>query len=263
MDFSRVSKKGESTLTNCCSYTVRNANHIIPGCDIGRAIALAVLFVVTVTSSINIAAADDVTIMFKRTSQSEAPKKITGTTISSFIYEGILGADYVRSISRQSGTFTQYQYGLMMGEKDKSAEFTIRLADSYVGCVDSIIVTASQVYPTRGGDPSAVTLSVNGSDPLPIVTESSTARLPFVFLCDPTEELSQINIKSSNRVFLYTVRLVYNDGTTEITDIFNDGIELPIEYYNLNGVKVNLSRQPAGIYIMRQGNRVKTFIHRP
>ena len=156
----------------------------------------------------------------------------------------------------------------MMGEKDKSAEFTIRLADAYAGYIDSIIVTASQVYPTTGGvpsgDPSQVTLSVNDSEPLSIETESPTARLPFVFLCDHTQKTSQINIKSSNRVFLYTIRIVYYDGTAGITDITGAEADIPAEYYDLNGIRIeDISTQPAGVYIERRGSHSRKIFRRP
>lgn len=230
--------------------------------------AVVLLMVAFASASLDVMAADPITIMFKRTTPSEAPKKISGTTVSSFVMEGVLGADYVRSITRQSGTFTQYRYGLMMGEKDKSAEFTIRLADAYAGYIDSIIVTASQVYPTTGGvpsgDPSQVTLSVNDSEPLSIETESPTARLPFVFLCDHTQKTSQINIKSSNRVFLYTIRIVYYVGTAGITDITGAEADVPAEYYDLNGIRIeDISTQPAGIFIERHGSHSRKIFRRP
>lgn len=247
---------------------VCGAKRSTAGRSVAKMIGAVVLFMVAVASSLDVMAADPITIMFKRTTSSEAPKKISGTTVSSFVMEGDLGADYVRSITRQSGTFTQYSYGLMMGEKDKSAEFTIRLADAYAGYVDSIIVTASQVYPTTGGvpsgDPSEVTLSVNDSEPLSIETESPTARLPFVFLCDHTQQTSQINIKSSNRVFLYTIRIVYYNGTAGITDIIGAESDASAEYYDLNGIRVDeISIQPAGVYIERRGSHSRKIFHRP
>lgn len=41
-----------------------------------------------------------------------------------------------------------------------------------------------------------------------------------------------------------------------------DATEGPVEYWNLNGVKVNGDNLAPGIYIRRQGNKAEKFIIR-
>ena len=46
------------------------------------------------------------------------------------------------------------------------------------------------------------------------------------------------------------------NGVQRIDDIVNDNANAPVEYYNLQGIRVNGDNLTPGIYIRRQGTEV-------
>ena len=50
---------------------------------------------------------------------------------------------------------------------------------------------------------------------------------------------------------------MYDDfGNSGVNDVFTEiTTDAPVEYYNLQGMKVNPANMPGGIYIFRQGNK--------
>jgi hypothetical protein len=55
----------------------------------------------------------------------------------------------------------------------------------------------------------------------------------------------------------YTTRnedfYIYFPGTTGVSSVAVDNSNAPVEYYNLNGVRVNGENLTSGLYIRRQG----------
>lgn len=57
-----------------------------------------------------------------------------------------------------------------------------------------------------------------------------------------------------------TVNVMYVQDTEAIEGIDADNSNAPVEYYNLQGIRVNADNMPAGIYIRRQGTAVSKVL---
>ena len=62
---------------------------------------------------------------------------------------------------------------------------------------------------------------------------------------------------SSSVVRINSIKTMYDDfGNSGVNDVFTEiTTDAPVEYYNLQGMKVNPANMPGGIYIFRQGNK--------
>ena len=88
----------------------------------------------------------------------------------------------------------------------------------------------------------------------------------FDYKSDATPEMINIVIASGdyfggasvvgkdNSFVVDDVKLVYSGGTSGIDGVEADN-SAPVEYYNLNGVKVNAGQMEPGLYICRQGSK--------
>lgn len=62
----------------------------------------------------------------------------------------------------------------------------------------------------------------------------------------------------ANSFILDQLLLISDSGTTSIKDIDIDSDNAPVEYFNLNGIRVN--KPENGVFIRRQGNKISKII---
>lgn len=74
----------------------------------------------------------------------------------------------------------------------------------------------------------------------------------------PVDELFPAQVKENFRWYVDNIK-IYSDGSNAVTEIMND-IESPIEYYNMQGVRIE--KPEHGLYITKQGSKVQKIIIR-
>lgn len=122
----------------------------------------------------------------------------------------------------------------------------------------------------QGGEvektPDAELIAVINVDITENAEEWTKFHANFDYKSDATPEMINIVIASGdyfggasvvgkdNSFVVDYVKLVYSGGTSGIDGVEADN-SAPVEYYNLNGVKVNAGQMAPGLYICRQGSK--------
>lgn len=76
----------------------------------------------------------------------------------------------------------------------------------------------------------------------------------------PTTPSASVEFTSKGTSRYGTITVEYVQDTEAIEGIDADNSNAPVEYYNLQGIRVNADNMPAGIYIRRQGTAVSKVL---
>lgn len=140
-------------------------------------------------------------------------------------------------------------------------------ADGYIGdiVVPGLTVTESNGTKTYDGVVKGLSLTMAGTDIVANVTVNGTVNsqgvaqmtIKVIWLMDPVNDPEgesagfPINVLFNGQ---------YNEELSGIEDIEIDNSDKPVEYYNLNGMRVNGDHLVPGIYIRRQGTDVTKIL---
>lgn len=234
-----------------------------------RSICAFSLAVCSLLMSAGISAADEncdsILITFQRNEDgSNKSEQISGSNVASFIMTDILdNTDLILSVARGSGSvFYKQKYGLRFGKEGAGAVLTIDLNPKYVSNLCAVEIKAAQYYVTSTNTPSSATLSVNDSEPIDIISPSSSTTVPIRFEFDPNKNVTQLKIATSNRAYLKYLTLYLSKSTSGIEDIVPDN-DVEATYYDLNGNVVDIHGEiPTGIYIERRGDTSRKVLIR-
>ncbi len=149
--------------------------------------------------------------------------------------------------------------GIKFGSSKGGGTLTLALNSDYCKLYTSVVVNAK----TYGSDNSSLT--VNGTA---IKVGSEFADLTYT-LGTPASTgasyagsiLTSLSLSSDKRLYVKSIELRYDADNTGVEDIDTDNTQAVLEYYNLQGIRID---QPVAgqICIMRQGNKVTKVLVR-
>lgn len=149
--------------------------------------------------------------------------------------------------------------GIKFGSAKGGGTLSFELSNDYKKLYTSIVVNAKQY----GNDASSLTVNgtsmAMGSDFADIKYDITTpAQSADANRVVPTR-VSSVTLASDKRLYVKSIEFLYDAEVTGVSYINTDNSNAEPEFYNLQGIRVDLPA-PGQIYIMRQGSKVTKIL---
>ena len=199
-------------------------------------------------------------------------KKIDKPVYGGNVYKGTVTVDAINSGLGDEDIVRDGEVHIISDENDPLKctfvlpDFALDdTAEGYIGdiVVPGLSVTENGSTKIYSGTVNPLTLTMNGSEIVAKVTVSGTIDvegkaimdIDVVWIMDPENDPEgndgvSIPVKFNGQF----------DAIAGITDIPVDNGNAPVEYYNINGMRVNGGNLTPGIYIRRQGTNVQKIL---
>lgn len=221
----------------------------------------------TATYTVVVPTSASVDLMFE--CDQSTGNQISGTNMTKTDYMiASKSQSLVASLSGASNLFggvnKSVRFGSYSNESYKQGALTITLKEAYK--ITSIDVTITTFKSTNNKAPKNPTwnLNINGHQMVETLTSdvktATTYNIPFetVALADESAA-NTLTIKSTNApVDVYSLKINYEPTSTGVNDIIADDANAPVEYYNLQGVRV--ANPESGLYIRVQGKKASKVL---